>query len=369
MRWNFSGTTFRYLFFELLPSFILGNLIFTFVILMFQGLKFAEFALIHGLGLRTLSEILFYMTISLLPALLPMSLLFSVVLTFSRLSGDSEIIALKSAGISLRQLIFPAFILGLLTSIGAAHVSFEMAPWGNRKFEILISKLSNTKAAFSLKEGTFMEGFFEMVVYASKINPTTGELENVFIYDERQSPPLTIIAKNGIMNQSSQLTGQQVQLELHDGDIHRKTDTHTKINFGKFFIALNENYQLEEKDKTLQSMSLDELRKSKTADNVPPKEKRSFEIEFHRRIAISITSLIFAILGSAIGLGYQRRSGRGSGLVLALAIIVIYWVLFVICESFARSSTLPIQAILWLPNFIFILTTTIILLRQSRPIR
>lgn len=344
---------------------------------MFQGLKLAEFALIHGIGLNTLIEILFYMTVSLLPALLPMSLLFSVVLTYSRLSGDSEIIALKSTGVSITQLILPPLILGILTCIGAAQVSFEMAPWGNRKFEILISKLSNVKATINLKEGTFMEGFFDMVVYASKINPTTGELHHIFIYDERQSPPLTIIAKDGIMNQSAQMTGQQVELELLNGDIHRKTETHTKIKFGKFNIALNESYQLEEKDKTLQSMTLDELKKSYTSQykneeiNLDPKENkknRSFMIEYHRRIVIAFTSLIFAVLGSVLGLNHQRRSGRGSGLVLALSIIVIYWILFVVVENFAKSTPYPIAPILWIPNIIFLITTGLFLHKQTKPI-
>lgn len=373
---SFSGTSFRYLFFELIPSFILGILIFTFIILMFQGLKLAEFALIHGVGLSTLLEILFYMTISLLPALLPMSLLFSVVLTYSRLSGDSEIIALKSSGVSVFQLVLPPLILGILTCAGAAQVSFEMAPWGNRKFEILISKLGNVKAAINLKEGTFMEGFFDMVVYASKINPTTGELHHIFIYDERQNPPLTIIAKDGLMNQSAQMTGQQVELELLNGDIHRKTETHTKIKFGKFFITLNESYQLEEKDKTLQSMTLDELKKlqaaplnneKSTTESKEAKAARAFEIEYHRRIAIAFTSLIFAILGSTLGLNHQRRSGRGSGLVLALSVIVVYWILFVLVENFAKNSHHYVPLILWIPNILFLTTTAWFLRKQSRP--
>lgn len=365
MSWNFSFTTFRYLLFELLPSFILGNLVFIFIVLMFQGLKFAEFALIHGVGSRTLFEILFYMTISLLPAILPMSLLFSVVLTFARLSGDSEIVALKASGLSLTQMMFPVVLLGATTSFVSAQLAFDIAPWGNRKFEVLISQLGNTKAAINLKEGTFMEGFFDMVVYASKVNPVTGELDHVFIYDERQNPPITIIAKKGFMSQNSQITGQQVQLELREGDIHRKTTTHTKINFGKFFIALNENYQLHEKDKTLQSMSLEEIHTARRTGQAEPKVLRSFEVEYHRRIAISVACMIFALFGSALGINNQRRSGRGSGLVIALSVIVIYWVLFVSFESVARTATQPAYLFIWIPNVLFSIATLRTLKKQA----
>jgi lipopolysaccharide export system permease protein len=365
MTWNFSFTTFRYLFFELLPSFIMGNMVFIFIVLMFQGLKFAEFALIHGIGGRTLLEILFYMTISLLPAILPMSLLFSVVLTFGRLSGDSEIVALKASGLSLTQMMIPVLILGAMTSFASAQLAFDIAPWGNRKFEVLISQLSNTKAAINLKEGTFMEGFFDMVVYASKVHPESGELDHVFIYDERQNPPITIIAKKGFMSQNAQVTGQQVQLELREGDIHRKTGTHTKINFGKFFISLNENYRIKEKDKTLQSMTLDELRTAFKDQQAEPKVLRSYEVEYHRRIAISFACVIFALLGSGLGINTQKRSGRGSGLVVALSVIVVYWVLFVSFESAARASKHPAYFFLWLPNVFFLIATFRTLKKQS----
>jgi lipopolysaccharide export system permease protein len=333
---------------------------------MFQGLKFAEFALIHGVGGKTLLEILFYMTISLLPVILPMSLLFSVVLTFSRMSGDSEIIALRACGISLWQLIFPVFILGCLVTATSAQLAFDVAPWGNRKFEVLVSTLSNTKAAFNLKEGTFLEGFFDMVVYASKINPETGELSHVFIYDERQSPPLTIIAKKGFMNQNNQLTGQQVQLELQEGDIHRKTETHTKISFGKFFIALNENYKIEEKDKSLQSMTLEEIRTSKENLSLDPKLLQSFNTEYHKRISVSYACLLFAILGCALGINHQRRSGRGSGLIVSLSIIVIYWVSILMFESISRTTKIPSPIWIWCPNILFTLATLKLLHKQSQ---
>ena len=304
------------------------------------------------------------MTISLLPAILPMSLLFSVVLTFARLNSDSEIVAFKACGLSLFQMLIPVFLIGSLTSLASAQLSFDIAPWGNRKFEVLISQLGNTKAAINFKEGTFMEGFFDMVVYASKVNPTTGELEHIFIYDERQNPPITILSKKGFMSQNAQTTGQQVQLELREGDIHRKTTTHTKINFGKLFISLNENYQLREKDKTIQSMSLDEIRSFKGTEQTDLKMMRSFEIEYHRRIAISFACLIFALFGSALGCNNQSRSGKSSGLVIALSVIVVYWILFVSFESVARTSKLPAFLFIWIPNFIFIIATLRTLKKQ-----
>ena len=91
----------QYIFFEMLPSLILGLVVFISIILMFQALRLTEFALVHGVALKTIAEIVGYVIISLLPVLFPMALLFSVLLTYGRLSQDSEIVAMKAAGLNM----------------------------------------------------------------------------------------------------------------------------------------------------------------------------------------------------------------------------------------------------------------------------
>lgn len=331
----------------------MGNLVFVGIILMFQGLRLAEFALIHGFGVKLLGEILGYMTISVLPALLPMSLLFAVLMTYSRLSSDSEVVALKASGFSPHQIMIPGVIFGLLVTILTAQLTFETAPWGNRRFEVIVSTLTNTKAGVTLREGTFMEGFFDMVVYAHKINSEKGTLEKVFIYDERQNPPLTIIAKTGLMTQKNELTGNEVKLVLQNGDIHRKTNTHTKIEFNKFFITLNENYHLQAKDKTLASMTIHELKTESQNQSLSEQDRRKFEIEYQKRWCLTMLPFILAFIGSILGITTNNRGSKGSGFVLCVGLIVIYWILFVVAESTAHTIKIPASVIMWIPNILF----------------
>ena len=92
---------FVYILSETIPSFLLGVFIFICVLLMFQSLRLTEFLLVHGIKWTTLARIMGYMSISFLPMLLPMSLLFAILLTYNRFSLDSEIIALKACQISI----------------------------------------------------------------------------------------------------------------------------------------------------------------------------------------------------------------------------------------------------------------------------
>lgn len=337
----------------MLPSFLLGLSVFLLIILMFQILRLTEFALIHGVEILTLVEIILYISISLLPVLFPMSLLFSILWTYSRLSYDSEILALRACGLSMWTLMAPAVVLSLLIGAISAQTSFELAPWGNRRFEVLFSNLKQTKAATTIKEGTFSEGLFDLVVYANKIDPNTNTMMDVFIYDERDpKQPLTIIAKSGRLDQDSLLPGHKAQLILEEGSIHRKTESHTKINFKTFDVHLNDPLELREREKSAQSWTWKDIQEKLDTD-LPPKEMVKVRIEWHKRMAIAVLCLAFALNGIGLGVQTNRRAARSSGFIMCLGVIIGYWVLYVGAEGLARSEQITPGFALWAPNIIF----------------
>lgn len=343
-----------YIFFEMLPSFILGLLVFIFILLMFQALRLTEFVLIHGVDISTVMEMMGYLSISFLPTLLPMALLFAVLLSYGRLSADSEVVAMKASGISMLTISFPAALLGLIISIASAQTSYYIAPWGNRQFEVLISRLGNTKAAAAIKEGTFSEGFFDLVIYAGKVNSQNGTMENIFLYDERTSEtPLTIIAKSGQIIPDPKFPGHSVLLRLNDGDIHRKAETHTKIKFDSYDIRLSDPIKIEQREKSAQSLSIHEIQEKMNSPEIKEDDLWGFQTEYHKRSAISIACFIFALLGVGLGTVTNRRSARSSGMIVCLLVIITYWVLYVSFEGLARSGKLPPSIAIWLPNVLF----------------
>ncbi|MGZ3826424.1 MAG: LPS export ABC transporter permease LptF [Bdellovibrio sp.] len=344
----------QYIFFEMLPSLILGLLVFISIILMFQVLRLTEFALVHGVQLKTIAEIIGYVIISLLPVLFPMALLFSVLLTYGRLSQDSEIVAMKASGISMGTLLLPAIVLALTIGIVSAQMSFNIAPWGNRQFEVLYSRLANTKAGAIIKEGTFSEGFFDMVVYANEVDSDKGILKKVFIYDEKSSDvPLTIIAKEGEIIPDPEKPGYEVLLRLKNGEIHRQAKTHTKISFDSYDVHFSQPLNLQEKEKSPQSLTLQEVRNRLKEDIKDPELKRTLQTEFHKRWAISVLCLVFAMIGVGLGTTTNRRAAKAGGMILCIGLIVLYWILYIAAEGMARSGSVPVIISIWSPNIIF----------------
>jgi lipopolysaccharide export system permease protein len=322
---------------------------------MIQAIHFTEFVLIHGVSIFVVTKMLTYICISFLPALLPMAMLFAVLMTYGRLSQDSEIMALKATGHSTFQMLLPALLLSALISFLSAQISFRLAPWGNRQFEILIAKLEQSKATATIREGTFSEGFFDLVVYANEVNPKTGLLKKIFIYDERDGDlPLTVIAKEGKVLQDTTTHSDAMYLRLLDGDIHRQGESHTKIKFDSFDVRLFDPANTKVSDKSPASMTLDEIAERMQKVEQPPDDRRDLAIEYHKRWAFSLVCFVFALLGMGLGTTANSRHQKNNGFILSLFVVVGYWVLYVAAEGSARSGILPPFIAIWIPNVFFL---------------
>lgn len=356
----------RYIFSEMVPSFLMGNLIFILILLMFQALRLTEFVLIHGVTLAVIGEIVLYLSTSFLPIILPMSLLFAVLLTYGRLRDESEIIAMRSVGLSMPTLMAPALVLALLVTWASAQTSFQVAPWGNRQFEVLIHNVGSQKAAGAIRPGTFSEGFFQgLVIYAGQIDSKSGLLKEIFIYDERnRDVPLTIIAERGQILRTTEPTAQRASLRLINGNVHRLQDgRHTKIRFSTYDILLSSPISTGARARSPQSMTLEDLNQVLKDPTLEAAKKSNLQSEYHRRWALSFACLIFGCLGVGLGSGGSRRSGKSSGFVLSLGVIVSYWILYATFEGLARSQTLSPALAMWAPNVIFSALTFYLLKR------
>lgn len=346
----------RYIFWEMLPSFILGNIVFIFILLMFQILRLSEFLIIHGGSFTIVFKMVAFLVISFLPACIPLSLLFSILLTYGRLSSDSEIVAFRSIGLHLGHLLLPALVLSSLVAGISAWVSFYGGPWGNRGFEVLFQRLASTNATSMIQEGTFAEGFFDLVLYSDKVDSRSGKLSKVFIYDEREGDmPVTVIAQEGkILDMDPSFPGRGVTLRLINGNIHRTSQkNYTKVDFQTYDISLTNTAVDHEREKSPPSLTYDDLVKDMHNPNKSLEDRRMMTAEYHKRWALAAACIVFGILGVGVGTFTNRRAVRASGLVVSLIIMVSYWILYVAGESLSRNGSVPAPLAMWLANYIF----------------
>ncbi len=351
--------TFLYIFGQILPTFLIGIVVFIFIILMFQFLKLTEFILVHNVAIGSILELLMNISIGFLPIILPMSLLFSVLLTYSRLSTDSEIVAFKALGYSPYYLASPAIFFSIFICLLSSQTLFELGPRARLKVDTLLGRIGNQKIISTIQEGTFSESFFNLVLYTNQIDKEEKILRDLFIYDKRNSNnPIAIVAKTGEITTTSNTTSQSAAIVLKQGNIYKLGDaSHTKVKFDTYSLVISSPVVTRKNEKDADSFTLQQISTLLSDSSLSPSQQIEFSSEYHGRWAIAMSCLLFGFLGSSVGSSTNRRSNASSGFILSVICIISYWILFVVANTLSKKMFAPPFVLIWAPNVLFSLVT------------
>ncbi len=195
-----------------------------------------------GLGWIVIVKLIFYFSASIIPLALPLSILLASIMSFGNLGESYELIAVKSAGVSIWRIFRPMFLIMFLLSGFAFFVSNIIIPKAKLKHISLLYDIRQQKPALMIKEGVFYNGIEGISMRIGSKNSNTGELYDILIYDNRYSNlhPIVMTAEKGEMHMSADerylfftlFNGSRYE-EMDKLSNYGKTMPHTKYSFGK----------------------------------------------------------------------------------------------------------------------------------------
>lgn len=364
-------TLFRYLLLEVLGPFIIGLVIFTFVLLMFQILKLTELIVSYGVGLGDVGRLLLYILPPFFVFTVPMSFLLAVLMAISRMSSDSEITALKAGGISLWQLYPPVLALSLIASLACAFLALVGDPWGKQGFRNMLLELGREKATIGVVEHVFNDSFKDMTLYVHHVVPEQDLLEGIFLADERAAgEPLVVTAGRGKLGQSPREA--TLALDLYDGAIHRldpqdKTIYET-VRFKQYRLEVDLAAAMgqDQLKRTYLEMTLPELRdhiaelRTKNDDYA----MRRAWVEYHRRFAFPFACVVFGLIALPLGVS-PPRSGRSRGFSTSIVVLCAFYLLFRAGENLGWKGVLHPLIAMWTPLIVGVALGLYLLKKKS----
>ncbi len=187
----------------------LGPFVFTFFISLFILLlqflwKYIDDLVGKGLEWYIIAELMFYASSTFVPLALPLAILLSSLMTFGNMGEHYELVAMKSAGISLRKAMKPLIILSAIISIAAFLFSNYVLPVANLKFGSLLYDVRQQKLAFNISEGIYyhgLEGFVIRVGKKAKDNKTIYDVK-IYNHSQNQGNVMVTTAESGTMQLS-----------------------------------------------------------------------------------------------------------------------------------------------------------------------
>jgi lipopolysaccharide export system permease protein len=344
-----------YVFSEVFTPFLGGVFFFSFVFLLFQMLRLAEELIVNNAPFGLVMKLLWTLMVNFLPLGLPMAFLIGVLFAFSRMSGDSEVVAMKAGGIGLPRISIPVFGLSAGVAVLSLFLNINWAPWSEVAMRNTLIKIGNRKFASAINEGTFTSGFFNLLMYAEKANSRAGKMEKVFIFDERDPHhPLTVVSKTGelIRVQSGEDDLGGVVLQLQDGSIHQSEqggDSYSKMDFGTYQILFDIPDATGKFSYKPRMFSQAELKRRIADPASTPAYQRELLTEYWRRFSVAVIPVLFVFLG--MGFGVVRTRGARFGVMLvAFVTMALYWQIQVTSIWVGEQGYLPPWLAVQIPN-------------------
>lgn len=345
---------YSYLATEMLAPFLASFLVMNGVFLLVKLIPFLDFALELGIGFADFTRLFSYLMPNMLLYTVPMAAMMGIIICFSRLSSDSEILALKAGGISIYQFLPPVIAVAGGIALATSYVSVELIAKSQIAMRQLTYQLLKEKIDKGIKENQFTEALGDLVVHVGEIDSATGEWKNVWVSDMRgQANPAITMASTGKM--VSDIREMNVTILLRNGSLHRPEGRSAQIvRFDRYVINIPLQLPAQAKTKERSIMSQLQLLAGAKHYGLADEQGRSMLVEFHKRLVLPVGCLIMSVLGLPLGL----LAGPGKktiGIPLGLTVFIAYYLIFTGTRTAAEEGLAPIALLMWAPNTLFLL--------------
>mgnify|MGYP001178664698 FL=1 len=228
----------KYLFNQSLIPFVLSVGVITTVLFLQFLIRAVDRFLGKGLDALTIFEYLYLNLAWIIALSVPMSLLISSVMTFGRMAQQNEITALKSAGVSLYNIIKPALWFGTFVAVGLCIFNNFILPEMNYNARLLARDIYKKKPELSIEPGYFVDMIPQYTMIVKEMDGK--DFKDVKIFSKnKESEQITIYANAGSLSSN----GNIITIDLMDGEIHEidlsDYDYYRKIRFKTHQITIS----------------------------------------------------------------------------------------------------------------------------------
>lgn len=354
----------RYILKELSVPFFISLGILCFIVLTKEMLRLVELLVTNGVGLAAIFKIIVNLMPSFLVLTLPMACLISSITTFSRFSFDKELVAMRTAGLSLLRIAIPVVVFSLFVFLATLFLSQWGQPWSSISLKKVAISLIQDQLHLALERGAFNEPADDLVIFVPR--PEPGETaRGIFILDQR-NPDKTIIVTAQTFQMLNNPQRKQFGIRLYDGDIHHVPKDgiqHHQVTFSTYDLKMDLSPALtvETPKRPDYQHMIATLNKSDWRDTVMLRRL----MEYYKDLGFPVATLILGVLGMPVGM-VSKRTGRMRGFVVGMGIMVGYYLLNVLGEFSVTALFFHPFAGAWLPNVLLLLITGILFYQASQ---
>ena len=332
-----------YLIRAILPYFLFSWLLLSVILFVQQAHRFSDIFFNANIP----AGLVWQLAVALIPNVIaftcPAAMLVGVVIGLAKMQTDSELVAIRATGFGNLQVAAPIALVGVACSVLAFIVNLEGVPLAASIVRQVAIQTAVKKLESPIEPGVFEREVSGYTMFVRDGDVDTGQWRHIFIYNEGAGKVRLITSENGRID----VSGQQSELVLNDAVVTTLPaapgGTYSSENLGEIRLAVRTS-RGELIDRLGKGGSLEELGLTQLASYAATSEGRErieAQIIWQRRILLSLSPLIFSLVGTTMVLRFNR-GGRGLGALLALLALIGFYLTAFLGEQLARTGYIPV---------------------------
>jgi lipopolysaccharide export system permease protein len=368
----------RYLISQLLPPFLFGVGAFASLVLAIDSLfelmrKLVESGLPPSIALKVL--------VLQLPRAIafafPMSTLLATLMTYSRLSGESELVALRSCGVSVYRMVLTAVMLSVIVTGLTFIFNEQIVPAATYEAGVTLEKALKSDQPKYKRENIFYPEYRETKDKDGKKQKILTRLFYADEFDGKQMKGLTIIdrsegnVKQIVVSQSGEWNPSENIWDFYNGTAYliEADNSYGKIlRFKRQKIELPRTpLSLAERSRDTEEMNIAQSYEQLELERLSGDDQkiRKLKVRIQQKIAFPFVCVVFGLVGSVVGT-VPQRTGKAASFGTSLLVIFSYYVLLVFTRALGDAGFLSPIVAAWLPNAFGLLAGLFLLARVAK---
>jgi lipopolysaccharide export system permease protein len=303
---------------QLLGPVAMLTVLLTSVIWLVEVLPLLDLVINRGQSAPTFLYLILLLLPTLLMIIMPIAFFFAVLFTLQRLSGDSELVVMASAGYSLRQLAMPVLSAAAIVMAVTYLCVLLLMPAGQRALGDKLGDIRADMAGALLNEGEFNTQQQGLTVFIRSMS-SNGEIHNILVHDSRdKARPVTYIAEKGVLAQ----TPAGTRLIMFDGttEVSSRDGAQLEVlHFESFTLSLDQfSGPARATIRKINERYLTELLWPQETQGLTPRIRNQFFAEAHNRLSQPLYCIAFGLIAlAAVTRGRRQRGSIAIRLTIA----------------------------------------------------
>lgn len=354
----------KYVLKEMIGPFLVS--VFAFVVLLIGRVIFdnIQFILEKKVPLTLVLRLIVFQMPMIIGMVLPLATLFATALAVNRLGRESEITAMRMAGVPLRRIFMPIFVVSLIASVVTLWLGESVTPWANLEAKKTTRYIWGLQPVPPIQENLFFqsEGYYFYVQHVERSGKSDVILRRIMIYEAPAAgryPALTTAEWATNKNNMWILrNGVQHNLDANGFVVYEMKFDRLELNLKRAMQALWDT------QKSTEEMGFRELQQKISLFKGTSQDVAAMRVDWHFKLSIPLSCLIFALCAAPLSIRFAKI-GSYSGVLLGVIIMFLYWNNILLGKALGLGMIIPPALAGWSQDIIFGLGGIILIWREE----